>query len=171
MTSPAKLAHIVLKTGQLQPMIDWYCNVLDGHIAFATDFIAFMTYDDEHHRVAFVATGSNVRPTAGHTGLHHVAFTYKTLDDLLTTYTRLRDNGLEPFWCVNHGPTTSMYFEDPDGNHVELQIDNFETDADLQAWFDTGAFALNPIGVSFDADDLVARLDAGEPVSELVKQP
>jgi len=28
---------------------------------------------------------------------------------------------------VNHRPTTSMYYRDPDGNRVELQIDNFPT--------------------------------------------
>lgn len=170
MTSPAKLAHVVLKTGQLQQMIDWYCTVLEGRVAFATDFIAFMTYDDEHHRVAFVATGSDVRPTAGHTGLHHVAFTYASLDDLLGTYVRLRDRGTVPFWCVNHGPTTSMYFADPDGNHIELQIDNFATDAELEAWFATGAFAQNPIGVTFDPDELLARFEAGEPRASLVAQ-
>ena len=170
MTAPAKLAHIVLKTGQLRPMIDWYCTVLEGRVAFATDFIAFTTYDDEHHRVAFVATGSDVRPTAGHTGLHHVAFTYASLDDLLGTYVRLRDQSITPFWCVNHGPTTSMYFEDPDGNHVELQIDNFATDADLSAWFATGTFAENPIGVTFDPDELLARFEAGEPLARLVAQ-
>ncbi len=170
MTAPAKLAHIVLKTGQLQTMTDWYCDVLEGRVAFATDFIAFTTYDDEHHRVAFVATGSDVRPTAGHTGLHHVAFTYATLHDLLGTYARLRDQGTTPFWCVNHGPTTSMYFEDPDGNHVELQIDNFATDADLEAWFATGSFAENPIGVTFDPEELLARFEAGEPLASLVAQ-
>lgn len=168
MPSPAKLAHIVLKTGRLQRMIDWYCDVLEGRVAFASDLIAFTTYDDEHHRVAFVATGSDVRPTAGHTGLHHVAFTHATLADLLATYKRLRASGVMPFWCVNHGPTTSMYFEDPDGNHVELQIDNFATTDELDAWFATGAFAENPIGVAFDADELLTRFEAGESFDDLV---
>jgi catechol-2,3-dioxygenase len=171
MPAPAKLAHVVLKTGQLQKMIDWYCEVLEARVAFASDFIAFATYDEEHHRVAFVATGSDVRPTAGHTGLHHFAFTYATLGDLLATYARLRDEGISPFWCVNHGPTTSMYFEDPDGNHVELQIDNFETEADIGTWFATGAFAANPIGTTYDPEELLARFESGEPSSELVKQP
>lgn len=170
MASPVKLAHVVLKTGQLQIMLDWYCDVLEGRVAFANDLIAFMTYDDEHHRVAFMATGSDVRPTSGHTGLHHVAFTYATLAELLGTYTRLRDKGLTPFWCVNHGPTTSLYFEDPDGNHIELQIDNFQTEADLEKWFASGDFEKNPIGTTFDPDELLERMNAGEAFSDLVKQ-
>lgn len=43
MASPVKLAHVVLKTGQLQTMLDWYCDVLEGRVAFANDLIAFMT--------------------------------------------------------------------------------------------------------------------------------
>lgn len=170
MPSPEKLAHVVLKTGQLPSMLDWYCDVLEGRVTYSNGILAFMTYDDEHHRVAFMATGSDVRPTAGHTGLHHVAFTYGKLDDLLATYTRLRDKGTLPFWCVNHGPTTSFYFEDPDGNQVELQIDNFPSDEELQQWFDSGAFERNPIGNTFDPEELLARFESGEPISELVKQ-
>lgn len=170
MASPVKLAHVVLKTGQLKTMLDWYCDVLEGRVAFANDLLAFMTYDDEHHRVAFMATGSDVRPTSGHTGLHHVAFTYATLADLLATYTRLRDKGLTPFWCVNHGPTTSLYFEDPDGNHIELQIDNFATEADLEKWFASGDFEKNPIGTTVDPDELLERMNAGEEFTDLVRQ-
>jgi catechol-2,3-dioxygenase len=151
-------------------MLDWYCDVLEGRVAFANDLLAFMTYDDEHHRVAFMATGSDVRPTSGHTGLHHVAFTYATLADLLATYTRLRDKGLTPFWCVNHGPTTSLYFEDPDGNHIELQIDNFATEADLEKWFASGDFEKNPIGTTVDPDELLERMNAGEEFTDLVRQ-
>ena len=170
MPSPAKLAHVVFKTGHIQPMLDWYCNVLEGTVAFANDAVAFMSYDEEHHRVAFIATGADVRPSTSHTGLHHVAFTYATLSDLLATYTRLHDGGVSPFWCVNHGPTTSVYYEDPDGNHVELLIDNFESNEELDKWFASGAFAANPIGTTFDPENLLARFVAGEPLSQLVQR-
>lgn len=171
MASPAKLAHVVFRTGRLKEMTGWYCHVLEAHVQFADDLLAFVTYDDEHHRVAFVATGSDERPEPRHTGLEHVAFTYASLGDLLGTYIRLRDDGIKPYWTINHGPTISLYYEDPDGNHVELQIDNFATEEELDAWFHSGAFAGNPIGVEFDPEELLVRLWAGEPVSELVKRP
>ncbi|MHA7650720.1 VOC family protein [Mycobacterium sp. ML4] len=175
MPSPDKLAHVVFKTCQISTMVNWYCDVLEGRVAFKNDVIAFITYDAEHHRVAFVATGGDLRPTPSHTGLHHVAFTYATLSDLLATYRRLRNTGTHPFWCVNHGPTTSMYFEDPDGNHVELQSDNFATPHELEEWFASGAFEINPIGTTFDPEDLLdqhlaERFKRGAPLGELVKQ-
>ena len=168
MAPPAKLAHIVLKTGQLTRLVDWYCEVLEANVKYANDLLAFITYDDEHHRIAFVAVAGAVAPTSGHSGLHHVAFTYGSLGDLLDTYERLGVAGNEPFWCVNHGPTLSMYFEDPDGNHVELQIDNFDTEEELEEYFASGAFDANPIGVSFDPEDLLERFRNGETKDELV---
>ena len=86
----------------------------------------------------------------------------------LDNYVRLRDRGIRPFFCVNHGPTTSMYYRDPDGNRVELQIDNFATAKEGQDWMLSPAFDRNPIGVEYDPDDLVKRFKAGVPVAELV---
>ena len=121
MASPIKLAHVVLRTGQLGPMRDWYLMALEAHVVFENDFLVFLTYDDEHHRIALADTKAVDRPTRTMTGLEHVSFTYATLEDLLGTYERLDTAGVEPYWCIDHRPTTSMYFADPDGNHVELQ--------------------------------------------------
>jgi hypothetical protein len=61
-----------------------------------------------------------------------------------------------------------MYYRDPDGNRVELQVDNFATAAEGEAWMKSAAFADNPIGVEFEPDDLHARFRAGVPVAELL---
>jgi len=171
MASPTKLAHVVLRTAQMKAMLDWYVLVLDGRVAQEGEYLAFMTYDEEHHRIAFASTGASERPEDKHTGLHHVAFTYSTLGDLLGTYKRLKAHGILPTVTINHGPTTSMYYADPDDNNIELQIDNFETPEAATEFFESDAFAANPVGVLFDPDELAARLAAGEPVAELVKRP
>ena len=46
-----------------------------------------------------------------------------------------------------------MYYADPDGNRIELQIDNFETEQEL-ADFLHGLFQTNSIGVDFDPREL-----------------
>lgn len=151
-------------------MTQWYVQVLDGRVVYANDALAFITYDDEHHRVAFLNAGATERPGPTHSGLEHIAFTYSELGDLLDNYQRLKTDDITPFWCINHGPTTSIYYRDPDNNQIELQIDNFDTEEALEEFFASGAFVANPIGVEFDPDDLHRRLLAGEPISELVKQ-
>lgn len=167
---PKKLAHVVLRSRKFDEAVAWYKTVLGAEAMFENGFLAFLTYDDEHHRVAIIST-----PDAGevdHTraGLDHVAFTFAQLGDLLSTYQRLKEAGITPYWCINHGPTTSMYYRDPDGTQVELQIDNFATDEALEEWFETGAFNENPIGVNFDPDELARLYEAGEPLSVLTRQ-
>lgn len=169
--APTKLAHIVLRTTDKRSLLDWYVAVLGGTIVFENAFIGFMTYDDEHHRVAVIQIPDLKKPEGLAPGLHHVAFTYAGLADLLATFTRLKARGIVPRYCINHGPTTSMYYEDPDGNRVELQIDNFATMAEANDWIRSPAFEENPIGVDFDPDELFARFRAGEPEAELKKRP
>src|SRR5712671_481432 len=177
---PTKLAHLVYQTNRMAEMRDWYCAVLGAHVIYENKHLAFATYDDEHHRVAFLdfgplaprdpaATELGVKPVE-QPGLHHVAFTFGSMGEFLDNYVRLRDLGIKPFFCVNHGPTTSMYYRDPDGNRVELQIDNFATAKEGQDWMLSPAFDRNPIGVEYDPDDLVKKFRSGMPVAELVKR-
>ncbi|MCW5891135.1 MAG: VOC family protein [bacterium] len=167
---PTKLAHFVLRSKHYPETVDWYRQVVGARVVFANEQLTFLTYDDEHHRIAvanvpWLEDGS---PTAA--GVDHIAFTFATLADLLHTYRRLKDAGILPHWCINHGPTTSLYYRDPNGVQVELQIDNFPDEAALMAWVRSDAFRQNPIGVSFDPDVLAARFDRGDPLAELIKQ-
>jgi hypothetical protein len=96
-------------------------------------------------------------------GTDHVAFTYGDLGDLLQTYRRLKTAGIEPYWCINHGPTISLYYKDPDGSRIELQVDTMPSSEAIDAWMRSGDFAANPIGIVFEPDELAARYESGEP--------
>ena len=168
--SPQKFAHVVLRTASFDAVIGWYATVLNARVAFRSDFIAFLTYDDEHHRVAVInAPGSPAADEAA-ASVHHIAYTYAGLGELLGTYRRLKAAGIEPARCINHGPTTSMYYRDPDGLRVELQIDNFTMD-EANAYFTSRDFAENPIGVLFDPEALIRDYEAGVAIEELVRRP
>ena len=55
--SPSKLAHVVLHTrSNLDAMVEWYCTVLGARIVFNAGRLIFLTYDDEHHRIAIAAS-------------------------------------------------------------------------------------------------------------------
>lgn len=172
MPSPVKFAHVVFQTDDIPTLRDWWCTVLEAHVVFEGGPVSFITYDDEHHRVAFAnLDGSYEDKDPRRKGVFHVAFTYASLGDLLGNYERLEQQGIVPWWTVNHGPTTSMYYRDPDGNDVELQIDNFATAEEATAWMLSPAFAANPIGVEFDADEMLARYRAGESAAVLTTRP
>ena len=169
--SPIKLAHVVLRTSRMKELMAWYKLVLNATVAHEGDNIAFLAYDDEHHRVAFINIPNLGSQPDGIVGMHHIAFTYASLKDLLRNYVRLRELGIEPTWPINHGPTTSIYYTDPDGNQLEFQIDNYDTVEEAGEFFSTEAFATNPIGVDFDPEELLRRLEAGEDEVALKERP
>jgi catechol-2,3-dioxygenase len=164
---PTKLAHLVLRTPRFAASIDWWCRVLGAELRYQNEFIAFLTYDDEHHRLALISMPNLDDGGRASAGMEHVAFTYTSLDDLLATYERLQAAGILPVAPVNHGMTLSLYYADPDGNHVELQVDTMGN-TEAAEFMASEVFAANPIGVTFDPEDLLARRRAGESVESLV---
>lgn len=157
---PLKLAHVVLATRQFDASVRWWRVVLGARTMFRNEMLCFLSYDDEHHRVALINSPHHSPLQREAAGVDHVAFTYATLDDLRHTYARLKGHGIQPVWCINHGPTTSLYYLDPEGVKVELQIDNFASLQELDAWFHSGDFAANPIGVEFDPEVLFLQPQA-----------
>ena len=129
--------------------------------------LCFIAYDDEHHRIALVGlpdTGPKVPTSAG---LHHIAFTFPTMSDLLLSYRQRKAKGILPVWSVNHGPTNSIYYKDPDGNMLETQVDNFDTVEEATQFMAGKEFMENPIGTDMDPEDYIARLKKGEPEANL----
>ena len=90
---------------------------------------------------------------------------------MFLAYRQRKARGITPFWCTNHGPTTSLYYRDPDGNTLETQYDNFETNAEVDAFLAGPEYRTNPIGVDFDPEEMIKRIEAGEKLSSLVKRP
>ena len=52
--------------------------------------------------------------------------------------------------------------------HAELQIDVFDSDVAAMEWMRNSDFDVNPVGIVFDADELLQRFKAGAPREELV---
>jgi catechol-2,3-dioxygenase len=176
-TGPAYLAHWVVKTARVREMIDWYGLVFGARVVHEDDSIAFLTWDAESHRLALIKLPSTLRfafPLAKLRrkvyGIDHLAFTFPSLADLLHKWEQLQANGIEPVWAINHGPTTSLYYEDPDGIRLEFQVENFTTATETADYFNTDAFSENPIGVNIDPSYLLEKLRAGVPDAELLKQ-
>ncbi|KAH8784986.1 Glyoxalase/Bleomycin resistance protein/Dihydroxybiphenyl dioxygenase [Diaporthe sp. PMI_573] len=168
--SPAGLAHVVLQTSQFKPMVAFYKAFLGAHATYENEVLCFMTYDEEHHRVAIGHVPGTTPKAPRSAGLAHMAFSFETLDDLLLAYQQRKARGIMPFWCVNHGPTTSIYYQDPDGNQIETQVDNFATVAEATAFMVSSEFAENPIGADFVPEELIENLANGEDENALKKR-
>ena len=63
-----KFAHVVLRTGRFREMLSWWQTVLEAEARFENEFIAFLSYDDEHHRIALIAIPVSVGLARGARG-------------------------------------------------------------------------------------------------------
>jgi len=167
--APDYVAHWVVKTARSKEMIAWYQTVFGARVVHEDQRLAFLTWDAESHRLALVKLPRFLRylfPLSRFRrkmyGIDHVGLTFKSLDRLLSTYERLKKAGITPVWSINHGPTTSLYYE--------FQTESFPTAEATANYIQGSAFAENPIGVDFDPDYLLERLRSGAEPTELLHQ-
>lgn len=119
------LGHVHLKVTDIERSIDFYTDVLDFEVSERVDRFAFLTLGSHHHDLALQAVGTHARGrrvVGPAVGLYHVAFEVATDDRLTAVYRRLerREVAVSP---VDHGISLALYFDDPDGNGVEVYRD------------------------------------------------
>ena len=177
-----RLQHLGMTTADIDVMLNWYRTVLGMSLIHRTSsatgdqkggpnlMAAWVGNDEANHRLAFVQLpGLGQDPDRSqHKRLQHFAFEYRSLDDLLGTYARLKGVGITPVLCTDSGAQTAFYYEDPDHNSVELNVDNYG-----DSWTSTEhlrtspEFAKNPMGKYVDPDKMVAAREAGASPWEL----
>ena len=168
-----KLHHATFLTLRLDEMVEWYGLALGMYPAFLGEGAAWLTNDEANHRIAFLSPPEVDHPAdKGHTtGIHHTAFEFETFDQWLNNYIRLRNHRVLPFLYLDHGITMSVYYQDPDGNGVEIQVDAFGSWRDSSQWISAAReFAENPIGTWFDPEKLVEAREQGLSFEEIHKR-
>lgn len=173
MTDPVihpKFHHVNLKTTRLQEMIDFYGELVGAEVVFQDQVGAWLSNDGANHRIALLAFPNFVDDPDKdmRTGMHHSAFEYSSFEELNSSFLRLKEAGITPALCLDHGMTLSYYYADPDGNNVELQVDNFGSWEKSKEWMNTSdAFKANPIGVFVDPDRVAADYADGLSFQEI----
>ena len=177
MTSP-KISHLILNTANYEAMKRWYLDVFEATIGVETSdhSACFLQTDESHHRIGMfnvAKTDESVAMTSpgadgedARSRLNHFAFEYPTLAELFETYGRLAGTSILPTVSLNHGPTMSMYYEDPDHNVVELFYDTQYTEEQITAFYAGGdSYVLSAI--PFDPAKMREELRGGKTVAEL----
>jgi catechol 2,3-dioxygenase len=176
-----KLQHFGLTTANLDAMLEWYRKVLGmtvnarvgapgGPQNRPSFSAAFVTNDAVHHRISFFEMpGLAADPDKRHHArVQHVAFEYETLDDLLGTYVRLKGLGIMPVMAADEGSQTSLYYPDPDGNSVELNVNNYGNDWTATEHMKAAAASEgHPRRVFVDPEKMVAARKVGASPWEL----
>jgi catechol 2,3-dioxygenase len=167
-----KLHHLGLTTGNLEAMIDWYRKVLGMTVVHQTEAAAggqkdaptlkaaWVSNDEANHRLAFVQLpGLTADPDRSrHHRLQHVAFEYRSIDELLGTYARLKGLGIVPALSTDGA---DFYYEDPDRNSVEINVDKYGDCWTSGEHMQTSPdFARNPMGTYVDPGKMIAARKA-----------
>ena len=177
--SALRISETILKTGQLEAMKRWYTTVLGvapffehapppgirpgdfGGQTRASDLrMCFFRLSLDYPNVQSIGlfeepgTGPAARNAAG---LHHMQLMTADLDTLCDKYGELKDHDLHPHRSTDHGPFTSFYYRDPDGNNVEITAQNFPSMAAMAEFMASPEFLANPSGSEIDAESFIAR--------------
>ncbi len=186
--TPPQFSEVIFKTARFAAMKDWYETVTDVNAFFVRGEADKPNWTGAW-RIAFIRIFSDYPYTQvlglfetpavsgkadnqhGEPGMHHMQLRHAGLDHLFSRYEALRARGITPMRSFNHGPGTSFYYHDPDGNTVELSSANFVLEADYLAYFRSEAYAKNISGIEINAADYVAKFRAGTPQETLVRMP
>ena len=142
-----RLPHHILITKSVDEVLPWYCNVLGMSLVHRTDSVegdqgdsqllkaAWLTNDKTDHRIVLLEV-PDTAPNPDHEDIdevrrpqpQHFVFIYMNLEELLDTYTRLKEQGVLPTLCTDAIEKTVLYYQDPDNNSVELKVDHRDED-------------------------------------------
>jgi catechol 2,3-dioxygenase-like lactoylglutathione lyase family enzyme len=179
--SGIRLSEVVLRTTDYDRLCDFYSLLLGQPRSVEMSppksedpdeptRICFFNFYFDHpytERIA-VFECADLGPGRSSRGLHHFQLRVPGLDALLDLYSGLKAAGHRPIESANHGPGTSLYYLDPDGNRVELSSLNFSTRQEMQDFMATPEFKTNPNGFSVDPEGLLEGRKAGRDPNEMV---
>ena len=111
MVQPKRIGHVVLNVRDVEASTKFYTDIIGFQIALQKEDATFLTCGTIHHDLALFKAKQSFRLDDG-VGLNHMALQ------------------VEDFDTTDHGMTSSIYFEDPDGNGIELFCNNQDDPAE-----------------------------------------
>ena len=120
-----ELGHILLRVLDLERSKKFYGEVLGFKILEEDPEHGgtFMALDGQSHAIDLFQVkdpDAALRQTPGVRGLGHIAFRVEREEDLKDAYASLREHGVEITRTIDHVSQKSIYFNDPDGNTLEI---------------------------------------------------
>ena len=121
------LGHVVLRVTDWARAERFYNGLLGLPIMARFDEngmkMTFFSLGNHHDFAILEVSGEGSSHAATAVGLHHVAFKIgDSLDELREAKTMLEGAGVV-VTPIDHEVTKSLYFDDPDGNNLEVYVD------------------------------------------------
>ena len=120
------LTHMAIFVHDLDRMVDFYTRVMGltisdrGSATTAPVDMVFLSNDPGEHHQFVLATG---RPDYASFSIpQQISFQVNDLDELRTLHDRVKGDGMEITRTTTHGNAWSVYFNDPEGNRIEIYV-------------------------------------------------
>ena len=184
---PDDFHHIAFKTTNYEAMVSFYKNLFGCEPLYQSDQMSFLTYDNEHHRIAIANTSEILKDLnliermimkfklflnkkiPSIQGLDHVSYRINPIEKWFDFYFSAKERGLKPLWTINHGWISGIYYEDPDGNLVEIFFEHFRSAEEFKENISPD-FEDEPIGTNMDIEVLYKMFKSGAPFLDLIKK-
>jgi catechol-2,3-dioxygenase len=120
-----RLGHVLLRVADVNKSKAFYGDIL-GFAVVEEDPEhggVFMALGEQGHTLDLMPSEQpelDQRPLSNRVGVHHFAFQVDSYDALKEAYFTLQDHGIEVLRAVDHVSQQSIYFNDPDGNRLEI---------------------------------------------------
>lgn len=153
--STMAVGHVHLRVSDLDQSIAFYRDVLGFNLRQRYGAqAAFMAAGEYHHHLGlntWESLGGSPAPK-GHPGLYHAAFLYPDRATLGAAIANVVDQGIEITGAADHGVSEAVYFDDPDGNGIELYRDRAPED-----WPTADDGTLKMVNAPLDVAALIAE--------------
>ncbi len=162
MIQPDRIGHVVIQVRDLARSTKFYSEVLGLQVMKVEPGIIFLaSHGRDHHELAIMEVGASAPAPARHgVGLSHVAFRLTDEEALRSAYADLKRLEVHIVGAINHGVTKSVYFQDPDGNNLEVYCDGIPAEV---AKFPDPYAGMDGLDFASDAPDF------GQAIRELIK--
>ena len=125
-----RVGHVVIKMRDLDAAKRFYRDILGMKITDEREgFGVFFRFQDYHHDIAVFKVDEDAdAPQRNQVGLAHIALVADSFDTVKTMHRRLKEHNVPIVRTVDHGITKSVYFQDPEGNELEIYCEVPEVD-------------------------------------------
>ena len=185
--APEDFHHVAFKTMNYEAMIIFYSKLFGCEPLYKSEELTFLAFDEEHHRVAIANTSSvfqNLgfipktimriknwmnRTLPSIVGLDHISYKLNPIEKWFEFYHKAKEKGLEPYWTINHGWITGMYYKDPDGNLVEIFLNIGEIKKSLKQ-ISLQIFLMNQLAPIWISTCFTKCIKKERPFEELIQK-
>ena len=127
MAGVKNLGHANTRVRDVERSEKFYTEVLGLHVTLRRGKTVFLSAREHSHELAIGAMGDDVlEPDAARIGTNHFAWEVESFDQLQEMVHHLKTKGVEILRSRNNNFSTGIYFNDPDGNGLEIYYEDLE---------------------------------------------